>query len=57
MRNNKSFANLTQQNIGHSLTFKPLTSPLARKVEGFDKTINSQNFSSKVDRLRTKPKV
>jgi len=57
MRNNKSFANLAVPNFSQSISFKPLVSPSAKKVEGFDRTTTSQTFASKIDKLRTKPKV
>jgi hypothetical protein len=56
MRNNKSLATLSP-NLAQSLTFKQLVSPTAKKVEGFDRSTLTQAFSSKVDKLRTKPKV
>jgi hypothetical protein len=57
MRNNKSMANLSVPNLSQSVSFKGLLSPGARKVEGFDKTSTSKTFASKIDKLRTKPKV
>lgn len=40
-----------------SLNVKSLTSPTNKKVEGFDKTVSSQMFNSKVNKLKNKPKA
>ena len=43
--------------LAPSLNVKSLTSPTHKKVEGFDKTVSSQMFNSKVAKLKNKPKV
>ena len=40
-----------------AINIKSLVSPTSKKVEGFDKTTSSQMFSSKVNKLKNKPKV
>lgn len=53
MKNNKSLASL---NLTHSLSVKQMTSPVHRKVEGFDNTTAS-NFTAKIDKIKNKPKT
>jgi hypothetical protein len=36
---------------------KQLCSPTNKKVEGFDKTTLSSTFTSKIDKLKNKPKT
>lgn len=54
MRNNKSAASL---NLNNSMNIRQLTSPTNKKVEGFDNTILSSTFTSKIDKLKNKPKT
>lgn len=52
----KSHLNTTL-NPSSSLNIRSLASPVHKKVEGFDRTTSSQLFSSKVTKLKNKPKV
>lgn len=54
MKNNKSAAFL---NLNQSINVRQLTSPTNKKIEGFDKTAFSSTFSSKIDKLKNKPKT
>ena len=42
--------------LKNNASVKALASPQSGKVEGFDKTISSQLFNSKVSKLKNKPK-
>jgi hypothetical protein len=53
MKTNKSSINL----LSPSITMKQLCSPTNKKVEGFDKTTLSSTFTSKIDKLKNKPKT
>jgi hypothetical protein len=53
MKTNKSSINL----LSPSITIKQLCSPNNKKVEGFDKTTLSSTFTSKIDKLKNKPKT
>jgi hypothetical protein len=57
MRNNKAAQSLATPNFSNSFNIKSLVSPTSKKVEGFDKTVSSQMFNSKVNKLKNKPKV
>ena len=54
MKNNKSAASL---NLNQSINVRQLTSPTNKKIEGFHKTAFSSTFSSKIDKLKNKPKT
>jgi len=54
MKNNKSAASL---NLNQSINVRQLASPTNKKIEGFDKTAFSSTFSSKIDKLKNKPKT
>ena len=54
MKNNKSAASL---HLNQSLNIRQMTSPAHKKVEGFDNTAFSSSFTSKVDKLKNKPKT
>jgi len=42
--------------LAQSLNIKQLSSPSNKKVEGFDKNHLSSTFTSKIDKLKNKPK-
>lgn len=44
-------------NLNKSLSVKQLASPSNKKTEGFDKTTFSSTFTSKIDKLKKKPKT
>lgn len=54
MKNNKSAASL---HLNQSLNIRQMASPTHKKVEGFDNTAFSSTFTSKVDKLKNKPKT
>ena len=39
------------------MTIKQVSSPTNKKIEGFDKTTLSSTFTSKIDKLKNKPKT
>lgn len=54
MKNNKSTASL---NLNQSLNIRQVASPTNKKIEGFDNSVFSSTFTSKVDKLKNKPKT
>jgi hypothetical protein len=54
MKNNKSAASL---HFNQSLNIRQIASPTHKKVEGFDNTVLSSTFTSKIDKLKNKPKT
>lgn len=54
MKNNKSTASL---NLSNTLNIRQVTSPTHKKVEGFDNVGLSSTFTSKIDKLKSKPKT
>lgn len=54
MKSNKSAAS---HNLNTSLNIRQISSPTNKKIEGFDKTAMSSTFTSKVDKLKNKPKT
>lgn len=54
MKNNKSAASL---HFNQSLNIRQIASPTHKKVEGFDNTALSSTFTSKIDKLKNKPKT
>jgi hypothetical protein len=43
--------------LGQSITIKQVSSPTSKKIEGFDRTTLSSTFTSKIDKLKNKPKT